>query len=207
MDTQQRFPTARSDSYPAPRGLPPPRLSGLPQLRAPSGPSTRARPGWSQGLFVTAQSSRCCTFLVGSDLPRGARGMSFSEEPQIFPELPSSCPARGAAGVAPSPRPSLPRGLRAGEPLLLQEGAAGGQEIAPRHLTRSPSPAQGASGSKASASPALGPHLAGSGPASTCSPGRGCCGEGGGGTERAGKGGAPAGAGGQGPGEGAPGAP
>lgn len=86
---EQRFPTARSDSYPIPCCLLPPCLSGLPQLRAPSGPSTWARPGWSQGMFVTEQSSRCCAFLVGSDLPRGTQGISFSEEPQIFPELPS----------------------------------------------------------------------------------------------------------------------
>lgn len=64
------------------------------RLRAPSKPSPCAQGlDWSQGMFMTEQSSRCCAFLVGSDLPPGTQGFSFSEEPQIFPELPSSWPA------------------------------------------------------------------------------------------------------------------
>lgn len=68
--------------------------SGGSRLRAPSEPSPWAQGlDWAQGMFMTEQSSRCCTFLVGSDLPPGTQGISFSEEPQIFLELPSSWPA------------------------------------------------------------------------------------------------------------------
>lgn len=90
-------------------------------------------------MFVTEQSSRCCTFLVGSDLPRGTQGISFSEEPQIFfPELPSSCPAQGAAWFRSAPElPDLRgeaeklRGFPVGEVLLLQEGLQGGRKLHP----------------------------------------------------------------------------
>lgn len=176
-----KVPHSGSDSSPTPGRLFPPRLSGLPQLRAPSGPSTWARPSWSQAMFVTERSSRCCTFLVGSDLPRGTQGISSSEEPQIFfPELPPSCPAQGAACFRSAPRAlrSPGRGRKAARIPRWRgssapggaAGRGGGRKLHPGHLTRSPSPAQGASGNEVSAGPTLGPHLAGTGPAFTCRP-------------------------------------
>lgn len=135
---EQRFPTARSDSYPTPCCLLPPCLSGLPQLRAPSGPHTWARPGWSQGMFVTEQKSRCCEFLVGSDLPRGTQRISFSEEPRSSGAALSSCPAQGAARFRSAPELSALlgeaeklSGFPVEEVLLPQEGLQGDRKSHP----------------------------------------------------------------------------
>ena len=49
--------------------------------------------GWSQGTCVTEQSSRCCTFLVGSDLPRGNQAEAAQKGPDLS----------GAALFLPSP--------------------------------------------------------------------------------------------------------
>lgn len=62
------------------------------------------------------------------------------------------------------------RGFPAGEVLLLKEGSETGRKSHLLHLLRSPGPARGASGNRVSASPPLGPHLAGTGSALTCSP-------------------------------------
>lgn len=176
LGLEQRQPTRRPDSLPY--SLLPASSMPLwdPPPGSPSGPSMWVRRlGRSQGRFATEQSSRCCTFLVGSDLPRGTRGISLSQESLIFfRELPSSCPAQG--GLVGSGALGSRWGKLKGCAGSLLERYCWSRRGCRGAGNHTPCTFQGLQvrhrgiWERISAGPTLGPRLAGTGSAFTCSP-------------------------------------